>query len=150
MTADGEVVLGTIDGLHVWDSPKPRTTLIGTFRGRLLLTNRRLMFLSIGSSGLAKAIGYTLVLGGLGLVVGQTKTEQLDLAALQNEGSLDLPLGDVASIATARRWDFSAYLTVQTTAGKEMSFMTKMGWNKGELDRFRDEAVKAKSGGPYR
>jgi hypothetical protein len=46
-----EVPLLTVDDLHVWRASKPGMTIFGAARGQLVITTRRLLFHSVGSSG---------------------------------------------------------------------------------------------------
>jgi hypothetical protein len=146
---DDETVLNGGDDFYIWREPKPGATLIGTYIGRLLLTERRLLFLSAGTSGLTKA-ALAGLLGGplIAAAFGRTRTSELNLKALENEGSLAVPLANIKACRVTRRWDFSSYLTVETNekggAPPAFSFMTKLGWNKPFLEAFRTDLQDAR------
>jgi hypothetical protein len=96
-TTTDEHVLAVADGIYRWDGPKRKTTLLSGKLGRLVLTNRRLLFLSSGKHDVT--VGKVLA-GARGnhLRAGRTdRTDGLDISALANEGSLDLPLEQVRS-----------------------------------------------------
>lgn len=135
-SGEDEVVLDRLDKLHCWRKPKPTASLIGAYRGGLLLTNRRLLFLSLGTSGVARAALMSALLGPVGLVLGQTPTAKLDLSALENEGSLAFELNRLTEVQVRRRWDLSSYLYVDAGPDAVYTFMTKLGWNPGALKRF--------------
>src|SRR5436190_44242 len=84
-----ETVIDVFDHLYMWLAAKPGMTLFGSHVGRVMLTSERFLFLSTGTSG----VGKQLLVGAVGgpvasLTLGQTTTDQLDLGALRNEGSL--------------------------------------------------------------
>jgi hypothetical protein len=146
---DDETILNGGDDFYIWREPKPGGSLLGTFIGRILLTDRRLLFLSSGTSGLAKAALATLIGGPLAAATfGRTKTEGLDVKDVSNEGSLDLPLAHLKACRVTRRWDFSSYLTIETSGERDLppvcSFMTKLGWNKPFLQMFREDVEEAR------
>ncbi len=144
-----ETILNGGDDFYVWRSEKPGMTLVGSYIGRLLLTEARLLFLSSGTSGIGRAAVAAAIGGPLAAATfGRTKTDDLDLGALQNEGSLAIALPRVSSSKVKRRWDFSSYLTV-TTDGSDglptaVAFMTKIGWNKSFLELFRSDLEEAR------
>ena len=141
---EGEVVLQQVYDMYRWTGPKARLWLIGTHLGALLLTNRRLLFLSSGGSGLTER----LLLGSLGsMILGSTRTKDLDLSALSNEGSVSAPLDDVTLCERKRRWDFAHYLSVGCRIGGEehaYAFMSKYGFAPAKLDRFATQLHEAK------
>lgn len=109
-----DTVLKVTDGLHLWEKPKPGATIVGAYLGRLILTDSRLLFLSTGSSGAARAIATGLLLGHAGrLVLGKTRTDELDLSALENVGSLDIPLGRITQHEVGGAWWSTPHLKIQ-------------------------------------
>jgi len=144
-----EIVINIADKIYVWPREKPDLKVLDTFVGRLILTNRRLLFLSTGTSGVEKRFTTSLVLGPLlGQVLGDTKTKYMDLSALQNKGSLSLELKDVRSCEVKRRRDLAFYMKVikQNFIGEvsTYSFMTRYGFKKKWMEKFRDDLLKAK------
>jgi hypothetical protein len=149
MTMEDETVINGGDDFYVWRASKPGATLIGTYIGRILLTDRRLLFVSSGTSGVGKAALATLIGGPIaGATIGRTSTAGLDETALDNEGSLSIPLARLKSTLVKRRWDFSSYLTIETSGAKGLpavcAFMTKMGWNRAWLESFRRDIDEAR------
>jgi hypothetical protein len=115
-----EVVLRATDGINAWAKPKPGWTMAGATVGRLVLTNERLLFLSTGTNGVAKALVASLAMGPLGQVMfGQTKTSDLDLSALETRGSFSVPLARLSSCELRKRWDFGMYLSLRYTDDTE-------------------------------
>lgn len=145
-----EVVLGVIDRLYSWHARKPGVTILGAYVGRLLLTSRRLMFLSTGSNGIIRAFAFNFV-GGLPaqLTFGQTRTEELDFSALVNRGSLNFRIQRIAQAQIFRRYDFSYYLVMEIPradgSSRFISFMTRYGLTRGHLDRFLESLERARA-----
>jgi hypothetical protein len=159
MTEDvPEIVLYTFDGLYAWRAPKPGMSVIGSFIGRVVLTSRRFLFLSTGTNGLGKALLMAAAGGALlSLTLGRTRTDELDLSALDNEGSLSFGLERVTGSRVARRWDFSNYFALETAGVDGLppacSFMTKFGRARDELTALQtklDEARAKLIVNPYR
>jgi hypothetical protein len=144
-----EVMLAAIDSIYSWHAKRAGVTLFGSHLGRLLLTNRRLLFLSTGTSGMARALVYQL-LGNLpALVWGVTRTDELDLSTLTNEGSLNLVLERIVRCQVKRRVDLSSYLSVDIHAAggtRPVSFMTRLGFARKTFLEFRDALEKARLG----
>ena len=135
----GETIIATLNDIYCWRRPIPGHSFVGSYFGRLVLTDQRLLFFSTGSNGIRIA---SVLIGAL----GRPNTSQLDFSALSSEGSLEFALNDVYRKKSGRRWDLSSYLTVDANAGNTFAFMTRMGWNKEELAQFRDTTRKAVSG----
>ena len=98
VTTTTEHVLAVADGIYRWDGPKRKATLLSGPLGRLVLTDRRLLFLSTGKHDVT--VG-KLLAGARGnhLQGGRTdRTDGLDISALANHGSLDLPLEHVRTV----------------------------------------------------
>lgn len=89
-----ETVLLFEDKVYKWDGPKRKQTIFSGKIGRLVLTDRRLLFLSSGSTGAGTAMAAGMGLGALGVFV-EKSTSGLDESAVSNEGGLSLPLGSV-------------------------------------------------------
>lgn len=143
MSDDEELARASLDGIYRWDAEKPGMSLIGTYRGRLLLTSRRLVFLSTGGSGLAGDVAMAALFGPLGAALARTPTSDLDLSALEQEGSAAWDLTSVRSLVKKRRWDLSSYLRLDTESGDVCVFMTKTGWNPKQLGAFADATAEA-------
>jgi hypothetical protein len=97
-TTTDEHVLAVADGIYRWDGPKRKTTLVSAKLGRLVLTNQRLLFLSSGRHDVT--LGKVLAGASGNLVRGlrTDRTDDLDITALGNAGSLDLPLEQVRTV----------------------------------------------------
>ena len=96
-TTTDEHVLAVADGIYRWDGPKRKATLLSGTLGRLVVTNQRLLFLSTGKHDVT--VGKVLA-GARGNHLQSTRTDRtdgLDISALGNDGSLDVPLEHVRS-----------------------------------------------------
>ncbi|MEJ7707569.1 MAG: hypothetical protein WKF82_10065 [Nocardioidaceae bacterium] len=93
---DEQVVL-VADKVFRWEGPKRKQTVIKAKLGRLVLTDRRLLFLSTGSNDLsaAKFLAGGATYGAAGLISSSTK--DLDLTALQTAGGLEVDLSAIRS-----------------------------------------------------
>jgi hypothetical protein len=72
----------------------------------------------------------------LQVTLGQTRTDQLDLSALWNRGSLNLWLDQITRSYVGRKWDFTSYLAVETAGHgppHAYSFTSRYGLQRGEL-----------------
>ena len=90
-----EHVLLLEDRVFRWEGPKRKQTVIKAKLGRLALTDQRLLFLSSGSNDLSAS---SLIAGGTShgaSVLRVSSTDNLDIGALQNPGSLEVPLTEV-------------------------------------------------------
>ena len=132
-----EVVLYAQRDLFRWNGPKAGFFLFGTLLGTVVITSRRFLFLSTGQSGLTGQ--FDVLASNVKMVFGQTPASELNLEALANEGSIELPLHRVRSVEVKRRWDFASYLSVRANAedGRDLAwaFMSKIGLNPEELRR---------------
>lgn len=93
---DEQVVL-LEDQVFRWEGPKRKQTVIKAKLGRLVLTDRRLLFLSTGSNDLSAA---KLAAGGASRgasVLRVSSTRDLDLNALQAAGGLEVDLSAIKS-----------------------------------------------------
>ncbi|MBZ0120443.1 MAG: hypothetical protein K8H88_25855 [Sandaracinaceae bacterium] len=138
-----ERILAVQRDLFRWKGPKAGFTLFDTVVGTLVITSRRVLFLSTGEGGLT---GQLSILANL--VTGQELGEP-DLRALANAGSVDLPLTRVRSLELKRRWDFASYLSLIGTSedGRELAFafMSKIGLNRSELAAVAEAAERARA-----
>jgi hypothetical protein len=92
-----EQVLMQADKVFRWEGKKRKQTLFSAKLGRLVLTNRRLLFLSTGKSDVTAK---RLIAGGLtrgASVLGTSSTADLDLDAAHAEGGIDVPLSAISS-----------------------------------------------------
>ena len=122
-TTTDEHVLAVADGIYRWDGPKRKATLLSGKLGRLVLTNQRLLFLSTGKHDVT--VG-KLLAGARGnhLQAGRTdRTDGLDISALANDGSLDLPLEDIRTVALKGLFKFLSI----TFQGGASAFAPKNG-----------------------
>ena len=110
-----ETVLFVSDNMRCWKSPKPGFTKFNTYLGRIIITNQRFLFLSSGGSKLGTILAANLLGGAIigPLLIGKSLTKDLELEALQNEGSFALAFDEIKAIDAVRRWDFAGYLTLQ-------------------------------------
>jgi hypothetical protein len=110
MEADEQVVLLT-DQVFRWEGPKRKQTVIGANLGRLVLTSRRLLFLSTGKNDLTAG----RMLAGAATpaaVLRVSGTDDLDISAVDAEGGLDVPL---TAITSAQLKGLFKYLVVAYT-----------------------------------
>ena len=143
-----EIVINIADKIYMWSDEKPGNSL-DSFVGRLILTSDRLLFLSAGTSGVAKHMTMSLLFGPIaGLILGQTKTEDLDLSALQNKGSLTIDLKDIRSFEIKRTPGLLTYVCVtkETFIGERtyFSFASRFALTRRWLDKFREDLLSAK------
>jgi len=90
-----EQVLAQAEGIYRWEGPKRKQTLFSAKLGRVVLTSERLLFLSTGKNDLT--VG-KLAAGAAGHHLAAQRTSDtsgLDLTALSNPGSLEVPLARV-------------------------------------------------------
>ena len=97
-TTTDEHVLAVADGIYRWDGPKRKTTLVSAKLGRLVLTNQRLLFLSSGRHDVTLGKVLAGASGNLARGLRTDRTDDLDITALGNAGSLDLPLEQVRTV----------------------------------------------------
>ena len=135
-----ERVLSVIDELYCWEGRKIGATLFGSHVGQLRLTTRRVIFLSTGTNGVARAALFQALGGaGLQLTLGRTRTTQLDMSALANPGSLNVPLQRIHRTWVARRWDFCSYLVLEMLSAPDfgVALSTRYGLtSRGKLLAF--------------
>ena len=103
-----EEVILSADRVFRWDGPKRKQTVFSAHLGRLLLTTDRLLFLSTGSNDLSAKRVASGAVSSLA-VLAVSGTEQLDLSALENKGSLEVDRG---SILSAQLKGMFKYLTI--------------------------------------
>ncbi len=94
-----EKVVAFTDPMRCWRSYCVKSTKVGSFVGRVLLTDQRLLFLSTGGANWVESAGH-LALGGipgvaLGLATAGYPALDLDLSGLRNDGSFEVPLPSV-------------------------------------------------------
>jgi len=118
--------------LFRWKGPKAKFFLFGTVQGTLVITNRRLLFLTAGGSGLTSqftALGQQLS-GGMRLA-------DIDLSLLATPESISMLHKEITRFEVIRRWDFASYVSLagRDEAGEEVivSFMPKLGLNASHL-----------------
>lgn len=138
-----DVVLGVIDRIHAWRTARPGLTILGSHLGRLVLTSRRLWFLSSGFNGVFNAFDFhPLGRRPAGLRLGATPAEEVDTRALVNPGSLNLSLRQIAGSEVRRRYDLSSYLRIEVSgsdgATRPISFMWKRAFRRQALLDFRE------------
>ena len=96
-----EQMLGQAEGIYCWRGKKMKATLFSAKIGRLVLTDRRLVFLSTGKSDAGRlALGAALPFGN---TLGGARTDALDFAALENQGSLDIPIQAITRCEPVKR-----------------------------------------------
>ncbi|MBC7865635.1 MAG: hypothetical protein IAF38_21855 [Bacteroidia bacterium] len=109
-----EVVIYIADNMRCWSSRKPGMTKFGTYLGRIMITNQRFLFVSSGGSKIGAQIGMGLAFGNIlgPLMLGKSLTKDLDLSALQKEGSFVHTFDKISTFKPTKRWDFISYLTI--------------------------------------
>jgi hypothetical protein len=126
-----EHVLRSESEVYCWDGPKARMTLAGSNLGNLVLTDRTLLFLSVGGNDMGRRIRSAVVGGALAGELAALRTGGLDLAALDNPGSFAVRLGAVDEARASRRWDGTRYLALRLRDGAgapfECALMRKAG-----------------------
>lgn len=110
-----ETIIMSADSLYRWKGPKMKSTLMGTKLGTLVLTNQRLLFLSSGKNDVLKRAAGAAVGGGIGGLAAAESTANLDLSALANEGSMDIPLATIIDTGWTKKM-FSNFLWVTLRA----------------------------------
>jgi hypothetical protein len=138
-----EVAVLSADSLFKWDGPKRKQTVIGARLGRLVLTDRRLVFLSTGSNDLS--VG-KLAAGGVtrgASTLRVTSTAALDASALDNDGSLEVArpqlvraeLKGMFKVMTVSWVDTTGTERAATFAPKNGGMPAGMAWVKAINDR---------------
>jgi hypothetical protein len=86
----GETIVLEAEKVFKWDGPKRKQTLFKAKLGRLVLTDRRLLFLSTGKNDVS--VG-RLASGAVSPPLGlrTSSTGDLDLSAATADGGLDVP-----------------------------------------------------------
>lgn len=84
------------DGVFRWEGPKRKSTVINAKLGRLVLTSERLVFLSSGNNDLSAGKFLAGAATSTAVLVTSSTTD-LDETALQNPGSLQVPLDRITS-----------------------------------------------------
>lgn len=92
--------------LQRFDKPVAPVFIFGSWLGMLAVTDQRLLFLSSGGAGYTQAIARAM----LGLLTPEALRSFE--TALDNPGSLAIPLDRVVAAAGHRRWDFGRYLRI--------------------------------------
>jgi hypothetical protein len=119
-----ERILLASDELYRWPSARPGLSIRGAFVGRAVLTERRFLFLSVGAHEARDRAMAAVLFGRLGALLVNQSTRELDVRALQNAGSLDVPLEALSAPSAGRRWDFATFVTF-THPGGETSLMPR-------------------------
>ena len=111
-----------------WEGPKRKQTMFKAKLGRLVLTDRRLLFLSSGSNDLSVA---KFAAGGAshGASVGRvSSTEALDLSALHAPGGLEVELSAVTSAQLKGMFKYLVVTYTDSSGAREAStFAPKNG-----------------------
>lgn len=129
---DDEFVLGKLSSLRVWQSNKPSKTIIDSYRGSLLVTNKRVIFLSCGSAGLVRAfmdnlyentIDYDILCN---YIDESNRSKEFDATRETNAGSISVDLVSIKSVTKELRKVFNIKqlyaLISYVVDGEEKSF----------------------------
>jgi hypothetical protein len=126
-----ESVVRSETEVYRWEGPKAKMTLAGTMLGALVLTDRHLLFLSLGGNDMGRRLRSAAVGGALAGELAARPTGGLDLSALGNPGSFAIPLDRVDEARGASRWDRTKYLALRLRdvdgAHHEFALMRKLG-----------------------
>lgn len=137
---------------------KVAKSTFGIAAGRLILTDRRIAFLSSGKSGTLKTMAKAFFVGSTAAVLARDNMERklaesLDWSALENKGSWELPLNQVEEISSGGS-GFGALFIVAlephvriagTSEGTPVSWCVSRGEVKGhikEVEEFLRESVR--------
>ncbi len=111
-----ERILAITEPMRYWPQKRPRQFKFGSFLGRIVVTERHLVFLSTGGAGWDESIIRLAAGGFVGLLLNLTTaghtTKDLDLSAMRNEGSFAVRLGEILS-CEAQRSFFLAFMTMR-------------------------------------
>lgn len=146
------------DAIHRWHGRKRGRTLLKTYVGRLLLTDRRLVHLSSGGNGVARGVAMVLLgavpgvvgtavtlgdaaKGGVDWVLGKlrdrdTETVRISADELAVQGSLSLPLESIEDVGlTVKRLTAYLWIVQRTTEGelREYTFSDQLSMPDGPL-----------------
>jgi hypothetical protein len=147
------------DAIHRWRGRKRGQTLLKTYVGKLLLTDRRLVHLSAGGSGVARGVAMALlgaipgIVGpavsiadaaksGVDWVAGKARDRKagdvvrVSAEDLSAEGSLNLPLESIEDVGlTAKRLTMYLWVVARTPAGevREYTFADQATMPNGRL-----------------
>jgi hypothetical protein len=140
-----EVRLLSADSVFKWDGPKRKQTVIGARLGRLVLTDRRLVFLSSGSNDLS--VGKLAAAGATrgASTLRVSSTAALDASALANEGSLEVTMPQLVSAELKGMFKVLVVRWVDTSgAERAATFAPKNGGMPGGVAWV--EAINARAG----
>jgi hypothetical protein len=144
---DEQVVLVS-DKIFRWEGPKRKQTIIKAKLGRLVLTDRRLLFLSTGSNDLSA--GKLIASGATHGVAGlrSSSTQDLDMSALTAPGGLEIPASRLVGAELKGMFKFMVvHYTDGTGAQQATTFSPKNGGMPGgaqwveEIERLRSTAA---------
>ena len=152
-----EAIILSSDRVFKWDGPKRKQTLIKAKLGRLVLTDRRLVFLSTGKNDItaAKLVGAGLFGGSPDASLKVSDTGALDISALTNEGAIDVPvarlrgaeLHGMFKVMTVRWADGAGAEQVATFAEKNAGMPAGPAWV-AHIERLRAAPGPAKQPEP--
>jgi hypothetical protein len=114
-----EHIVFTTNGLQRSEAAVPPVFIFGTFVGSLVLTDKRIMFLSSGDSG----AGAVLASHMLGILAPAAITRVT--ASLGLRGSFTALHTQVRACAAHRRWDFGRYLRITYEVESDAEVGTK-------------------------
>ena len=122
-----EQILMRTDKVFRWEGAKRKQTLFSAKLGRLVLTNRRLLFLSTGKHDVtAKRLAAGAIAPVLGL--GTASTADLDMEAVKAEGGIEVPLSAIRSAELKGMFKaLTVTYTDETGAEKASTFAPKNG-----------------------
>lgn len=120
-----EELVAEADRIYCWQGPKMKATLFSAKLGRLVLTDQRLVFHSSGKSDAGRLAARAAV--SPALAMRGSSTAGLDADALNNEGSLSIPLASISNCAAGKKR--ALVVTHRSEDGTEHSyaFGEKMG-----------------------
>jgi hypothetical protein len=114
--------------------PRAKWFIFGTKWGKVVVTNRRFLFLSEGESGFSGQFSRNV--------------QEIDSQYLDSESSIDIPIGQIERIRVRRRWDFASYISIQGVDANmrkvSYAFMSKFGMNRSKLYELVNAAKKSR------
>ncbi|WP_409331732.1 hypothetical protein [Trujillonella humicola] len=133
-----EQIVAETDAVYCWPGPKMGMTVFSAKLGKMVLTDRRLLFLSAGKSG-----GAQLAAGAAGLpTFGGSQVS----VSLDGDGGLEVPLAAVTRCEMGKKRALVVWHRNQDGSETAHAFGQRMGMPAGhdwvaQIDRLRGAAT---------
>jgi len=122
------------DSVYRWEGKKGATLLKAKI-GRLIIAKEGVIFVSSGSNKIGSQFGKALIpiVGTLMAATSGASTVNLDSTDLSKVGSMKIPKSELTSFLVEGGFMSGRYLRIYTRSQGDYSFMTKIGFNKSDV-----------------